>query len=146
MGGGGNTPKVLTPEEIRKRELETNKKLAEKKKKDAMPMNQASKLLSSMKEIAEIKQSQLELQDNKVVQYVPDNQRKEWNDSFTRHLTNLMAHRNDLESRVAVAEPKAFDKAGGKKALELTRADVHKAGLDLKAWRSTYNVYMNAST
>ena len=135
MGGGGNTPKVLTPEEIRKRELETNKKLAEKKKKGAMPMNQASKLLSSMKEIAEIKQAQLELKDKKVVQCVPENQRKEWNDSFTRHLTNLMAHRNDLESRVAVAEPKAFDKAGGKEALEATRADVHKAGLDLKAWR-----------
>ena len=96
-------------------------------------MNQASKLLSSMKEIAEIKQAQLELQDKKVVQYVPENKRKEWNDSFTRHLTNLMAHRNDLESRVAVAEPKAFDKAGGKEALEATRADRHKAGPRLES-------------
>ena len=107
-------------------------------------MNQATKVLSSMKEIAEIKQAQLELKDKKVVQYVPESQRKEWNDSFNRHLAALTTGRSDLETRIAVAEPKAFDKEGGAEALEKARLAIHKAGIDLKAWRSTYNVYLNA--
>ena len=49
-------------------------------------MNQASNFLKDMKEFPESKAAIVELSDDKVMQYVPESQRKEWSDTFKKYI------------------------------------------------------------
>ena len=142
--GGG--PKALTPAEKLKKQQEKEKRENDKKKQDALPMNQAIKFLKDIKDISELKGALVELKETMVQQYVPESQRREWTDTFKKYETDLNKARSDMEERVAVNNPKIFESSGGKAALEDAKQLANKAGLDLKAWKSTYNVYLNANT
>ena len=81
-----------------------------------------------------------------MTQYVPESQRKEWTDTFKKYMQELGDIRPSMEERIAVNNPKLFDTGGGKQALEEAKTLAGKAALDLKAWKSTYNVYLNANS
>ena len=86
----------------------------------------------------------MELSDKLVMQYVPESQRKEWTDTFKKYIKQLGDTRSNMEERVAVNHPKLFDSGEGKQALDDAKTLAGKASLDLKAWNSSYNVYLNA--
>ena len=134
----------MSLEDKRKKQQEKDKRDADRRKAEALPMNQAIKFLKDMKEIPELKAAQVELGDNKVVQYVPESQRREWSDTFKKHIEELNTMRSDMEERVAVNNPKTFEANGGKNQLDQAQSRAVQAGLDLKAWKVTYNVYLNA--
>ena len=107
-------------------------------------MIQATQVLNAMTAIPESKTALAELSDKLVTQYVPESQRKEWTDTSNRYITELGDIRSNMEERVAVNNPKLFDSNGGKQSLENAKTLAGQASLDLKAWTSTYNVYLNA--
>ena len=145
--GSGKGTRNLSPEEKLKKQKEKEKREADKKKKaDALPMNQAIKFLKDIKDIAELKGTLVELKDKFVVQHVPESKRREWADTFKKYEDDLNKVRSDMEERVAVNNPKIFEDNGGKQALDGAKELACKASLDLKAWKSTYNVYLNANT
>ena len=143
---GVKVPKGMTIEEKKKRQEEKDKREAERKMSEANPMNQAIKFLKDMKEIPELKTALVELGAKEVTQYVPESQRKEWTDTFKKHIQELGDIRSSMEERIAVNNPKLFDIGGGKQALEDAKTLAAKAALNLKAWKSTYNVYLTANS
>ena len=143
---GVKGPKVMTIEEKKKRQEEKDKREADRKRSEAIPMNQAIKFLKDMKEIPDLKTALVELSAKEVTQYVPESQRKEWTDTFKKYIQELGDIRSSMEERIAVNNPKLFDIGGGKPALEDAKTLAAKAALNLKAWKSTYNVYLNANS
>ena len=98
-----------------------------------------------MKYIPELKTALVELSDRLVTQHVPESQRKEWTDTFKKYIKELGETRSSMEERVAVHNPKIFDSHGGKQALDAAKKLAGHASLALKAWKSTYNVYLKAN-
>ena len=137
--------KGMSAEEKMKKQLEKEKREAERRRAEALPMNQAIKFLTDMKENPELKTALVELSDRLVTQYVPESQRKEWTDTFKKYIKELGETRSSMEERVAVNNPKIFDSSGGKQALDAAKKLASQASLDLKAWKSTCNVYLNAN-
>ena len=60
-----------------KKQLEKEKREAERKRAEALPMHQAIKFLKYMKEVPELKAALVELSNKLVTQHVPESQRKE---------------------------------------------------------------------
>ena len=92
-----------------------------------------------------MKTALVELSDRLVTQYVPESQRKEWTDTFNKYIKELGETRSSMEERVAVNNLKFFDPNGDKQALDAAKKLAGQASLDLKAWKNTCNVYLNAN-
>jgi hypothetical protein len=95
--------------------------------------------------VDEIKTVMIEIESDAVKRHVPAGFRKEHSEILAGHHKNLVDLRSKLEECIANNNEETFD-ASGSELLKQAIDTKTQATLDIKGWKSLYNVYMNNVT
>ena len=103
--------------------------------------HQARMWLTKVK-VDEIKTIMIEIESDAVKRHVPAGFRKEHSEILAGHHRNLVDQRPKLEESIANNNEETFD-ASGSELLKQAIDTKTQATLDIKGWKSLYNVYIN---
>ena len=93
----------------------------------------------------EIKTVMIEIESDAVKRHVPAGFRKEHSEILAGHHRNLVDLRSKLEECIANNREETFD-ASGSELLKQAIDTKTQATLNIKGWKSLYNVYMDNVT